>query len=140
MYIGQMAGRTHGSPEASIWSFPGGTIRSDISGATIQSAKLWMYCTGSSGASGSVNLAWLTNSTPPSTQPGTSIDNHFHNNVFPVPGWGSIDISTYVSPDIVSALANSAFLQFQTFLTGSASWFGAGNATFKPYIEITYTV
>lgn len=138
LYIGQLAGRTNGSSENAVWCFPGGTIRTDISGATIQSAKLWMYCTGSSKATGSTFLGWITNSSPPATVPGSSTGGSNRiGNWATVPSWGSVDISGELS-QITGNLANGVLLQ-PSGLTGSASWYGAGNATFKPYIEITYT-
>jgi hypothetical protein len=139
LYIGQLSGRTNGSSENGVWCFPGSTIRTDISGATIQSAKLFMYLTGSSAADGSTFMGWLTNTTAPSTVPTSSFDGHTYLSKWPsVPSWGFIDITSMVSSDIVTGLANGVLLE-PTGFTGSASWFGAGNATFKPYIQITYT-
>lgn len=139
LYIGQLSGRTHGSNENSLWCFPGSTIRSDVSGATIQSARLYMYCTGSSSADGSVWLAWMTNTTPPSTITGSGTGGANRLSVWPsVPTWAYVDITSEFNTQIVTNLSNAAYLQ-KTGLTGSCSWYGAGNATFKPYIQVTYT-
>lgn len=139
MYTGQLSGRTHGSNENSLWCFPGSTIRTDVSGATIQSARLYMYCTGSDTANGSVSLAWMTNTTPPSTITSGGTGQANHTNVWGgIPSWGFIDITSQFNTEIVTNLSNAAYLQ-SDFLVGSASFFGAGNATFKPYIQVTYT-
>lgn len=139
MYIGQLSGRTNGSNENSMWVFPGPTIRSDLSGATIQSAQLFMYCTNSSGASGSTFLSYVANTTIPSTAPATGSDGANHIGNWPVPGWASLSILSELSNSIITGSKNAIFLQNSGF-TGSAAFYGAGNASFKPYIQITYTV
>lgn len=139
LYTGQLAGRTNGSNENSLWVFPGATIRSDIAGATIQSARLWMYCTGSSGASGGAFISYVSNTTIPSTVPATGTDGANHSSDWPVPGWGSIDIAAALASSIVAGSKNAVLLQ-NSVLSGSASFWGAGHAGFEPYIQITYTV
>jgi hypothetical protein len=136
MYTRTLSGRTNGQ-ETALWVFPGATIRTDISGATIQSARLWMYCTNSSGASGGCNISYVTNTTIPSSKPSTGSDAANHSSDWPVPGWGSIDISGPLVSSI-QAGKNAVFLD-SAIITGSASFYGAGQAGFEPYIQITYT-
>lgn len=139
LYTGQLAGRSHGSNENALWCFPGSTIRTDVSGATGISARLYMYCTGSDTANGSVSLAWMTNTTPPATitSGGTGQANRT-NRWTGIPSWGFVDITSEFNTQIVTNLSNAAYLQ-SDFAVGSASFYGAGNATFKPYIQVTYT-
>lgn len=137
MYTGQLSGRTNGAHENAMWVFPGSTIRSDLTGKTIISAKLWMYCTNASGASGGCFLSYVANTSIPATEPSTGTDSGNHQSVWPVPGWGSIDITSALTTSIISGSKNAIYLQDST-LTGSASFYGAGNATFKPYLEINY--
>jgi hypothetical protein len=138
LYIGQLSGRTNGSSENSLWIFPGATLRSDTAGASISSAKLWMYCTNSSGASGSSFISYVTNTSIPSTVPGTGSAGANKTNVWPVPGWASVDLTGSALTAILAS-ANGVLLQ-PSGLTGSASWYGAGQTGFEPYIELTYTV
>lgn len=139
LYIGQLSGRTHGSNENSLWCFPGSTIRSDVSGATSITARLYMYCTGSSTTDGSVFLSWMTNTTPPASIGGAGSGGSNRLSVWPsVPSWSFVDITADLSSQIVANSMNAAYLQ-KTGLTGSCSWYGQGNATFKPYIQVTYT-
>lgn len=139
LYTGQLTGRTNGPHENGLWVFPGSTIRSDLAGATIQSAQLYMYCTGSSGASGGCFLSYVANTSIPSSAPSTGSDGGNHSSNWPVPGWGNIDITSALSTSIISGSKNSVLLQ-DSGLSGSASFYGAGNASFRPYIQITYTV
>lgn len=137
MYTRTLSGRTNGQ-ETALWVFPGATIRSDITSATIQSARLWMYCTNSSGASGGCNISYQSNTTIPSTRPGLGTDSANFSSSWPVPGWGSIDISGPLVSSI-QAGKNSIYLD-SAVITGSASFYGAGQAGFEPYIQITYTI
>jgi hypothetical protein len=138
MYTGGLSGRSHGSNESSLWTFDGSTIASDISGATIQQARLYMYCTNSSGASGGCFTSWRTNATPPSTSPGTGASGQNNTNNWPKPGWGFVDISGQLS-NITGGGCKSIMLQ-STTLSGSASFYGFGTgAPYLPYLTITYT-
>lgn len=139
MYVGGLSGRTHGNNENSLWSFNGTQLRSDISGATINSAKLWMYCTNSDSAKGSAFLSYLTNSSPPASAPSSGHDGRNVTSKWPVPGWFGYDILSDVGSDLVTFGANSIYLQ-TTGLVGDNSFYGVGTAGFEPYIEITYTV
>ena len=137
MYTGGLSGRTHGSNESSMWCFDGTQIASDISGATIQQARLYMYCTNSSGASGGCFTSWRTNATPPSTSPGTGSSGQNNTSNWPVPGWGFVDISGQLS-NITSGGCKAIMLQ-STGLSGSASFYGFGTPTSLPYLQIVYT-
>lgn len=132
MYQGTLSGRSHGTENAA-WSFDGTTMASDISGAVIVSAKLWMYCTNSSGASGGVNISMSTATTPPTTSPSTGSNATNFNSNWPVPGWAGVDISSYLS------IGASLVILEHAIINGSASFYGFGTASFQPYIEITYT-
>jgi hypothetical protein len=132
MYQGTLSGRSHGT-ESAAWSFAGSTMASDIAGAVINSAKLWMYCTNSSGASGGVNISMSTATTPPTTAPPTGSNNTNFSSNWPVPGWAGVDITSYLS------LGASLVILEHAIIDGSASFYGFGTAGFQPYIEINYT-
>jgi hypothetical protein len=135
MYQGTLSGRSHGT-ECSMWCFDGGQVATDIAGATIQSAKLYMYCTNSSGSSGGSYVSLESYSVPPSGAPGTSTSGANYSSSWPVPGWGSIDITAWLSSITSSKCA--VYLQ-HAIIDGSASWYGFGTPQYAPYIQITYT-
>lgn len=139
MYQGKLSGRNFGN-EFAVCSFPGSTIRSDLSGKTIVSAQLWIYCTNSSGASGGAFIGYTADTTPQSSYPsGVTLVAPTPGNMpssWPVPGWGAIDISGTISA-ILSNGGNSVFIGHAT-IDGSASFYGVGTTAFIPYIQITY--
>lgn len=141
MYQGKLSGRNNGN-EFAVWSLPGSTIRSDLAGATIQSAKLWMYCTNSSGASGGAFIGWTADTTPQGSYPsGVTLVTPTPGNQtsnWPVPGWGSVDVTGAISA-ILSNGANSVFVGHAT-IDGSASFYGFGTSAFIPYLQVNYTV
>lgn len=139
MYQGTLSGRTNGQ-EFAVWTFDP-TVVTDLAGATITSAQLWMYCTGSSGASGGAFIGYTADTSPAPSYPsgvttvGTSPGNQTSN--WPVPGWGSVDVTGGLAAALAAG-ARSVWVAHAT-IDGSASFYGFGTTAFKPYLQVTYT-
>lgn len=141
MYAGDSSSRPSAyNFERSMWVFPGATIRSDLSGATIQAARIWIYCFNCDGSVGDILYQWLTNSSTPTTEPGSGFGGQQISNIFPLPGWGSIDILGTELNNITVSNANSIRMLVNALTQNPTAWRGFGfDSTLRPYIEITYT-
>lgn len=143
VYQGTFPDRTYGN-ERSIVIFDGATIRTDLTGATIQSAKLWLYCIKAEETNGSLGYAGATNSSVPATLASPASDDFGYDDDWPLPGWHSVSaLDSSGNGTLVAQIQggdNSITLGptlFGLAATGFAG-FGAG-ATTRPYLEITYT-
>lgn len=141
LYSGDFASRAFGF-ESGIWIFPGATIRTDLSGATVQSARLWMFCHTCDDTGGDIQYSWRTNTTIPATDPGVGANEIGFNNIFPIPGWGSIDLIAggQLTTNIITGSANAVRIRNNVIAQDATGWRGFGfGASTRPYIEITYT-
>jgi hypothetical protein len=144
VYQGSFPDRSYGD-EQSILIFPGATIRSDLTGATINSATLTMYCIKSENTTGTLQYDTGTQTTPPATLTGAGPGGTFtYGAAWPVPGWHTVSMLDNVSGNTalgnIQAGANAVILDTTLFgsnATGFAG-FGAGSST-RPYITINYT-
>lgn len=137
MYTGQPTGSPGAYPQRGMFTFNGGQMRSDMAGATLNHAELWLYCLASSSTSaGGVSVGWLPNSTIPGSYPGAGSDGQDYTG-WPIPGWQSVDITSKVGSDILAGvLANSAMLTIDITLP-QCTWAGFSSAN-APYIMATY--
>lgn len=142
LYSGDFVSRAFGF-ESALWIFPGATIRSDLSGATIQSARMWLYCHTCDDTGGDIQYSWRTNTTIPATDPGLGSGEIGRSNVYPVPGWGFINLLTNseLQNHILGGIqANSVRIRQNILVHDATGWRGFGfSVQYRPYIEITYT-
>jgi hypothetical protein len=117
--------------------FPGATIRSDLSGATIQSATLTMFCTTAEESNGSIAFDPDNGTSPPATQPTFTGGTWVQSDEWPNPGWFTFDILGDFLSDIIGG-ANSMKISAAVFGLAATRFAGASVAN-RPYITITYT-
>lgn len=144
VYLGSFPDRPWGN-ERAIIIFDGAQIRSDLSGATIQDARLYLYCIKAEESNGTLNYSLGTNTSPPATlNPGLFSADFGYDDDWPVPGWNSVSMLDPSSNGTALAQiqgGDNAVIFHPTLFglaaTGFAG-FGAG-AGIRPYISITYT-
>ncbi|MGH3570872.1 MAG: hypothetical protein ACRDUW_03435 [Pseudonocardiaceae bacterium] len=141
IYYGGGGTRTYGN-ESDIILFDGTTMRTDLAGATILSAKLWLYCINSKDPAGSYQFHVGSETSLPSTFGSTAGNAFFVDQSWPVPGWGSIDMNvgsptalSYIISNGMNSLKGSKV--FSSENTGF-SGFG-GTASLRPHIDVTYS-
>lgn len=146
IYAGSFPDRAFGN-ERSILIFPGSTIRADLTGATVLTARLWLYCFKAEETNGSL--------VEPTTRGDTSVpatlvvsadspDTGLHD-AWPVPGWFSVEclvkggarslLNGIVAGDDAVVLPPVLFGLAATGFRG----FGFGS-TYRPYLEVTYAI
>ncbi|MGH3847779.1 MAG: hypothetical protein ACRDS0_41140, partial [Pseudonocardiaceae bacterium] len=137
LYLGAISGTTG---VQALWTFDGATLRTDVAGATITVARMYLYCTRSDSPKGDLNWFFSTLSTIPTTFPATSIPHTGadQQNLWTPPGWGSFDILSQMNHILLDnansvlvgpAQSNDAYTAF--------SGYGA-SAALRPYIQVTY--
>lgn len=141
IYYGGGGSRTFGN-ERDILIFDGATMRADLTGSTILSATLWLYCINSKDASGSYQFTLGPETAVPATFGSTTGPAYFLDQTWPVPGWGSIDMGSGGSPainEIINSGKNSlkGSKSFSSENTGF-SGFG-GTASLRPHIDVVYS-
>lgn len=143
VYRGSFPDRPYGN-EQSILIFPGATIRSDLSGATISSATLNMYCSKAEETAGSLGYNIGSQTAVPATLSLGIGGTYAYDDDWPVPGWHSVSMLDSFSGNLaindILAGGNSVLLPpvlFGLAATGFAA-VGLGGTTI-PYITITYT-
>jgi hypothetical protein len=137
MYLGNLAGRSFGN-EQHMWTFNGAQIRSDLAGATILSAQMYLYAFQCGSSKGGYDWTWSTTSTIQTTMPTNGFGGSDNQNVWTtIPGWAGFDITTSITA-ILASNANSV-------LGGPAVWFdsntafrGYGTAGYQPFMQVTY--
>jgi hypothetical protein len=121
----------------SICIFPGATIRSDLSGATIQAATLSMYCTTAEESNGSLGFSGDTATSIPGTQATFTSADYAFDDDWPNPGWFSVDI---ISGFLTDILGGDNSMKIAASILGlAATRFAGASVANKPYITITYT-
>jgi hypothetical protein len=137
MYFGSFSGRSFGS-ERHMWTFNAAQMRTDLTGATILSAQMFLYCFRCDSSAGDYNWFWSPISTIQTTFPtngvgGTDVQGAWGT----IPGWGSIDIASQMTY-IVNSNANSVLGGPAGFSDASTGFRGFGTASYQPYIQLTY--
>ena len=139
MYVGALSGRTFGS-ERHMWTFDAATMRTDLAGATILSAQMFLFCFQSSSSPADYSWFFSTASTIQATFPTSGFGGGDVKNLWVPSGWAGFDIAAQMV-NVVNNNANS-ILGGPASLTDSATAFrGYGfSATYRPYIQVTYAV
>lgn len=143
IYQGSFPDRSYGD-EQSLFIFPGATIRSDLSGATVNAASLNLYCIKCEETSGSLGYNIGTQTSPPATASFGLGGTYAYDDDWPVPGWHAVSMldSFSGSVAITDILSGGNAVVLPTTLFGAAATgyaaFGAGGSTI-PYITITFT-
>jgi hypothetical protein len=139
LYMGSFSGRSFGS-ERHMWTFDAATMRTDLTGATILSAQMALYCTRSDSAQGDYNWFWSTASTIQTTFPSGGFGGSDVQNIWTPGSWASFDISSEMH-NILNSNANSVLGGPAGFSDASTGFHGFGfSASYRPYIQVTYAV
>jgi hypothetical protein len=139
MYTWSLSGRSFGN-EAHMWTFPASTMRSDLAGATILSAEMFLNAFAASSSPADLTYQWSTTSSIAATFPNNGFGGQDIKNLWNIPGWAGFDISSQMV-NILSNNANSVLggsYNFSDSATGFRG-FGFGAAT-RPYIQVTYSI
>lgn len=136
-----------GGNERSMLIFPGSTIRSDLAGATVLSARLFLYCFTAEESLGSlVEPATEPNTSVPATYggPPASSSTSLHD-AWPVPGWQSVEClfaggATSLLNGILAG-DNAVGLPSTTFGLAFTGFRGFGHSVdLRPYFQVTYAL
>jgi hypothetical protein len=138
VYRGDFPDRTFGN-ERSYLIFPNSSIRSDLTGATVNYARIYFYCFKSEDTAGSIGLSSEASGTLPATYNAGVGTDLSESNVWPVPGWAYVSIVGSLLNEILAG--DNGIGMAPTILgTGATGFRGFGfSTTFRPYIEIKYT-
>lgn len=139
MFTWSLGSRSFGS-EAHMWTFDATTMRSDLAGATILSAQMFLYCVAASSTPADLTWKWSTTSTIQATWPTNGFGGSDVQNLW-VPGnWNGFDISSQMA-NVINNNANSVLGGSYSFTDSSAEFRGYGFSTsYRPYIQLTYAV
>lgn len=143
IYQGIFPDRSFGS-EKSMLIFPGSTMRSDLSGASLLSGRLWLYCHKAEDSTGSLEIKSEPNTSVPATySPGVGNEGTL-SFAWDVNSWNSIEVLYDGGSDgsilnRILAGANAVGLP-PTILGARATGFrGYGfSVNYRPYFEVTY--
>lgn len=139
VYTSQFPDRSFGNERAYL-IFPNSTIRADLAGATVNSARAYFYCFKAEETNGSIGLKSEASGSLPSTySPSTGSDDVSKADSWPVPGWDSINI---VGALLTKILAGDNGIGMPPVIFGLAAtgFRGFGfDSTLRPFIRITFT-
>lgn len=139
MYQNSLPGRGFGTEHA-MWVFPGVTIRTDLTGATVTAAKFWLYCFDAVNSTGGCSYSWSTLTAAATTYPGTGTGGASEGGKWPKPGWGGIDILGTEFNRIISSNMNSMIIHLPVF-SNATGFRGYGfSVALRPYIEVSFTL
>lgn len=146
VYQGSFPDRSYGN-ESSLLVFPGAQIRSDLSGAVINSAKMSTYCIKAENTAGTLQYDTGPYTSPPSTLTGYGpfLDYSYAAD-WPVPGWYTtswLDQNNAGNNTTMNEIltGNNAIVLGTTLGGSSATGFaavGAGGST-VPSVTISYS-
>lgn len=120
----------------SIAIFDGADIRSELTGATVLSAVLGMWCTDTQETLGSLGFEGATNTTPPGTLAGGTIEYGFDDE-FPIGQFHEVNITSDFLADITGG--DNAMHVCSPLLNAQTKFAGAGDLAHRPYVRVTYT-
>lgn len=137
LYTWSLSGRNFGS-EQHMWTFNAAQMRTDLAGATILAAQMYLYCFASSGSTADLTYEWCTVSTIQATMPTTGFGGADIKSAWTPPGWGNFDISGQMT-NILNHNANSVLGGSYHFSDSSSGFRGFGfSVATIPYIQIVY--
>jgi hypothetical protein len=141
VYFGEFPDRSFGN-ERSMIVFDGATIRSDLAGATLLSARLYLYCFKAEETQGSFQGQAEPNSSVPATYNPSTVGFGV-NDLWTVPSWNSMDclytggVNSYLTR--ILGGDNAVGLTPTSFGRAATGFRGFGfSAALRPYIEVTY--
>jgi hypothetical protein len=139
LYTWSLSGRSFGN-EAHMWTFNAAQLRTDVAGATILSAQIFMYCVTGSSLPADLSWRWSVDSTIDTTFPNNGFGGGDVKNLWQANSWASFDISAQIS-NVISSNANSVLGGSYNF-TDSASKFNGfgGSANLRPYLQVMYSI
>jgi hypothetical protein len=139
MYMGTFSGRSFGN-EMHMWTFDAATMRSDLAGATILSAQMFLYCFQCGSTQGDYNWYWSTTSSLVTPAPTNSFGGTDVQNLWSVNSWNNFDITSQIHY-VISSNANSVLGGPAAFNDAATAFRGYGfSASYRPYIQLTYAV
>jgi hypothetical protein len=139
MYTWSLSGRSFGNEEH-MWTFPGATMRTDLAGATILSAEMFLNAFAASSSPADLTYQWSTTSTIAATWPTNGFGGQDIKNLWSIPGWAGFDISSQMV-NILTNNANSVLGGSYNFSDSATGFRGFGfGASTRPYIQVTYSI
>jgi hypothetical protein len=139
MYTWSLSGRGNGS-ERHMWTFPAATIRTDLAGATVLSAQMFLYCFDGSSFPADYNWKWSTTSAIAGTWPTNGFGGLDVKNVWAKNSWAGFDVTSELV-NVLNNNANSVLGGSYNFTDSATAMRGFGfSATYRPYIEVTYAI
>lgn len=140
-------GRDGYGNERSMLIFPGSTIRSDLTGATVLAARLFLYCFTVEETKGSlVEPRTESNTSVPATyNPTEDSPNTSLHDAWPVPGWESVECLLKGGADsLMNGILggdNAVGLPPTTFGLAWTGFRGYGySVSLRPYLQVTYAI
>lgn len=142
MYRSTFPDRPSFSNEQFECIFDGAQIRADLTGATVNYARLYLYCVKCEEASGTLEFGVTPDTVVQTTMTDNGAGSYGIDDDWPVPGWQFYDM---LSEGPTTSLAR--FLSVGNGIIGRASIFGLAATAFSgfggppsqlPYIEIQY--
>lgn len=139
MYTWSLSGRNFGN-ESHMWTFNASQMRTDLAGATILSAQMYLNAFQASSSPADLSWRWSTTSSIAATFPNNGFGGGDVKNLWNIPGWAGFDISSQMS-GVLTGNANSVLGGSYNFTDSATGFrgFGFGVAT-RPYIQVTYSV
>lgn len=138
MYIGDLSSTGYGN-SCHMWTFNGAQIRSDLTGATVLSAQMFLYCYRSDSHQADYPWQWSTTSTIQTTMPTNGFGGADTQNLWTPPAWAAFDITSQMSA-ILTQNANSVLGGPAGFYDAYSEFYGYGTPTYAPYLQITYAI
>jgi hypothetical protein len=139
LYTWSLSGRSNGN-EAHMWTFDATTMRSDLAGATVLSAQMFLYCFAGSSIPADLTYRWSTTATIAGTFPNNGFGGDDIKNLWQVNSWNGFDISSQIA-NIINSNANSVLGGSYNFSDSASGFRGYGfSASYRPYLQLTYAV
>jgi hypothetical protein len=139
MYTWSLSGRSFGS-EAHMWTFDATTMRSDLAGASILSAQMFLFCVTGSSLPADLTWQWSTTSTIAGSFPNNGFSGTDVKNLWQANSWNGFDISSQMS-GIINSNANSVLGGSYNFSDSATEFRGYGfSVATRPYIQVTYSI
>lgn len=139
LYTWSLSGRSFGS-EAHMWTFDAATMRTDLAGATVLSAQMFLYCVTGSSIPADLSWRWSTTSSIATTFPDNGFAGGDVKNLWQANSWASFDISTQIG-NVLNNNANSVLGGSYNFTDSATEFRGYGSSVAtRPYLQIMYSV
>lgn len=139
MYTWSLSGRNNGD-EQHMWTFNAAQIRSDLAGATVFSAQMFLYCFAASSSPADYNWQWSTTATIAGTMPTNGFGGLDVKNLWVVGTWNGFDITSQIS-SILTGNANSVLGGSYNFTDSATGMRGYGySPSYIPYVQVSFAI